>query len=277
MALAKDPARYGGRARAFDKGQPTGEILYQSNFGQNYFDGWRPSHFSAFAPVPPCGLTSYPTHSGKLALQLSTEMRTYASSNTGTQCTTFRGLSLYPSRRYLSYSGFFALGVGGYSLSWDEWGIYLDIQKSDNSSRSFPRLIVKADATTPNTYTKLRIVNNAGTEITVPGTSHLWPGDNENKQGFGYLRLTWDLQANGGLGGYKEAQMQNQVFDLTGLGGQSASTTPQTDSGSGQGPIAEYNSGLNLGLFVLRSSDALVTDQYPATLVADSIIVSSHD
>lgn len=276
MALHKDPASSGGRARAFDKG-PTGEILYASNFGENYYDGWRAAHFSGFAVTPPCGLTSYPTHSSKLALQLSTEMRTLAVGNQGTTCVTFRGLSLYTSRRYLSYSAFLAIGPGGYSLTWDTFGLYFDIQKADNSSRSFPELLVKADAMTPLTFSTLRIRNNAGTEIDVPGSSHKFPGENENKQGWGYLRLTWDLQANGGLGGYKEAQLQNQVFDLTGLGGQSADHTPQSDAVTGQGPIAEFNGGLNIGLFVTRSTDVTIADQYPATLVADSIVVSNHD
>jgi len=275
MALAKDATRYGGRARAFDKGQPTGEILYASNFGDNYFDGWRASHFTGMAATPPLGLTSYPTHSGRLALQLSTEMRTYDVNNQGKSCYTFRGLSLYTSRRYLSYSAFLALGVGGFNQTWQEFGMYFDIQKQDNSSRSFPALTVKSMGSP--TYSKVQIRNDAKTPIDIPGTTHLWTGDNENKQGFGYLRLTWDLQANSGLGGYKEAQVQNQVFDLTGLSGQSAAEPPQTDALTGQGNIAEFNGGLNIGLYINRSSDTGLADQYPATLVADSIIVSNHD
>lgn len=276
MALAKDSARYGGRARAFDNGPQTGDILYASNFGDNYFDGWRASHFSSGVPSPPIGLTAYPTHSGKLALQLSTEMRTYDAANQGVQCSTFRSLSLYTQRRYLSYSAFLALGVGGFGNTWSEFGMMFDIQKVDNSSRSFPWLKIHATGIT-NSYSKAQIVNDAGATVDIPASAHVWPGDNENKQNLAYLRLTWDLQANSGKGGYKEAQIQNQVFDLTGLGGGSADHTPQTGELTGQGSISEYNGGLNIGLYVLRSSDPTIADQYPATLVADSIILSNHD
>lgn len=274
MALAKDPASSGGRARAVDKGD-AGDIIYASNFGQNYYDGWRSSHFGHFQPGIPLGLAAYPTHSSKLALQLSTEMKDYDPSSVGGQCTSFRTLSLFTRRRYLSYSAFMALGVGGFDRSWGEFGLYLDIQKADNSSRAFPRLAIQANSAP--IYSKVRILDNAAANIAIPGANHLWPGDNENKQGFGYLRLTWDFQANSGLGGYHEAQVQNQVFDLTGLGGGSAAVSPpQTDVGTGEGNIAEYNGGLNLGVFVARSTEA-TSGNYPATLAVDSIVVSNHD
>lgn len=269
---AKDPATNGGRARAIDKG-PCGDVLYASNFGQNYFDGWRASHFGGNQAGMPIGLVSYPTHSSKLALQLSTEMRNYASGNLGTQCATFRGLSIYTSRRFLSYSAFLAAGVGGLTQSWAEFGMMLDIQKVDNSSRSFPWILLQSAASP--TFSKARIKDNSGTEIDIPGTTHLWTGDNENKQNFGYLRLTWDLQANGGLGGYYRAQVQNQVFDLTGLAGQSADFTPQSAATTGGGTIEEYNGGLNMGLYITR--DTSQTTIYPATLLADSIVLSAHD
>lgn len=275
MALAKDDARYGGRARAFDQGPATGDVVYASNFGQNFYDGWRPIHFGSFAPTQPVGLTAYPTHSGARALQLSTEMRTYAAGNAGVQCITARSLSHYcTARRYLSYSAFLTVGIGYFDLAYDIFGLSFDIQKANNSSRSLPNLIIKGALGSPN-YSKAQIINDAGATVDIPGTTHLWPGDNENKQNFGYLRLTWDLQANSGLGGYKEAQIQDQVFNLTGLGAGSAAFTPQTDVISGQGSIAEFSSGVNLGLFVSRNTAQ--PNAFPATLVADSIIVTNHD
>lgn len=276
MALAKDPSSDGGRARRFDKG-PCGDILYASNFGENHFDGWRPAHFNGFAATPPCGLTSYPTHSGKLALQLSTEMRHYASTNQGLSCVTFRSISLYGVRRYLSYSAFLALGVGGYTDGWESFGIYYDIQKQDDSSRSFPMLQVIARAAVDG-HTQARIINdNAVSHPVIPNSSHCWTGDNENKQNWGYLRLTWDLQANGGLGGYQEAQVQNQVFDLTGLGGGSAAFAPQTATSEGGAEIGQYSGGFNIGIYVNRSTVAGQEDTYPMTLAADSIVLSTHD
>ena len=276
MGLAKDPARSGGRARVIDKGSD-GDILYASNFGENYFDGWRPAHFSGFQVTPPCGLTGYPTHSGKLALQLSTEMRTWASTNQGQSCATFRGISKYGVRRYLAFSAFLALGVGGFTDSWESFGIYFDIQKQDDSSRSFPQLqVIRRDAV--DGYCQARIMNDGQSSHTaIPGLSHFWPGDNDDKQNFGYLRLTWDLQANGSLGGYHEAQIQNTVYDLSGLGGGSASETPQTLASTGNGAIGQFSGGLNIGLYVNRSSVVDVADRYPVTLVADSLVLSTHD
>lgn len=278
MGLAKDPARDGGRARVIDKGK-TGDILYASNFGENYFDGWRPAHFSGFQVTPPCGLTGYPTQGGKLALQLSTEMRTYNALNQGVTCATFRGISRYGVRRYLSYSAFLALGVGGFADCWESFGLYIDCQKQDDSSRSFPQLQIIAQSKTDG-WQKARIMNDGQASHTdIPGSQHCWPGDNDDKQNFGYMRVTWDLQANGGLGGYVEGQIQNTVYDLHSLGGGSASEIPQTDVSTGNSSTGQFSGGLNIGLFVSRSTstDPTIAARYPVTLVADSIVLSTHD
>jgi hypothetical protein len=269
MVLAKDPGSSGGRARAFDQGL-CGEILYASNFGENMYDGWRAQLYGAH-PGLPVGLVSYPTHSGKLALQLSTEMRAYSAGNLGTSCATFRSLSLYTQRQYLSLSAFLAVGAD----TWGSFGLVFDIQKADDSSRSYAQLSINQMAS-PD-YSKVAILGNSQTPIEVTGHRHVWPGDNENKQGFGYMRLTWDLLANGGLGGYYEAQIQNTVIDLTGAGGGSGSDAPQTDTSEGTTTgIGEFNGGLNIGLLLTRQINPGAVDEYPSTLVADSIVLSNH-
>jgi hypothetical protein len=76
-------------------------------------------------------------------------------------------------------------------------------------------------------------------------------GNNENKWNMTYIRLTVDMQANSGAGGYQELQVGKQVYNLTGLGAGSARSTPQYD---GVNMITDFNGGFNLGFGIVRNA-----------------------
>lgn len=248
MALRKDETTSAGRGRVVDATHTYGDVIYRSDFDSG-FDGWI-DHWNGFRPLPIVSLTTEMQLRGSRCLMLSTGEDVYSSTAWDNTCTVFKRLALYRARRFHSFSAWVAVGVGAYNATWLDWEMLLDAQKFDDSSRSLYHLRTALQPS-PD-FDRIELTDNAGGTVVVPASTHKTTGRNENKQGFNYVRLTVDTQANSGAGGYHEAQVNQSIFDLSGLAGQSAAQAPQ--GGTGQ-DIDEFNGGLNIGFSVTRNTN----------------------
>lgn len=252
MALAQDNATGAGRGRVVDSRRgKEGLVIYQSDFDHG-FDGWT-DHWGGFRPMPIVSLTDEIQNSGKRSLMLSTgEEANPIAGDPASAPAVFKRLTRHDEYRYHTFSGWFAVGVGGFDGTWQAFQLIFDTQKWDNSGRSFFKLQC-TNAVSPN-VSRWQIRNNAGGEnyINVPGSFDLFAGQNENKLNMTYVRLTVDLQANAGTGGYQSMQVGPKVIDLSGLGGGGAFEPPQASSFE----IDDFRGGHNLGLYVARNQTA---------------------
>lgn len=265
MALAKDESTSSGLGRVMDFKRDQGVVLYRSDFDAG-FDGWI-DHFSHSRPMPPISLTTEQSLRGARSLMLSTGEGAYNASAWENNILAFRRIGLYQAKRFHSYSGYFAVGSGGFTGTWATWELLIDEQKFDNSSRSLYHL--RCSSRPSPDFNRWELTNNAGASVTIPSSIGKSLGDNENKQGWNYVRLTIDTQANGGLGGYHEAQVNQSVFDLTSLGAGSAADTIQGATGNA---IDEFSGGLNMGLSITRS-----TQSGGCQLFADDLVYAVSD
>lgn len=265
MPLAKTEDTSGGRGRVFDIRRDGGDVLYRSNFDEG-FDNWT-DHWDAYRPWPIVSLSNHAQHFGRRSLMLSTgEHASPPTGDVSNQTAAFKRMTI-ADYRYFSYSTYLSLGIGGFNGTWAAFMLYIDTQEVDNSQRSFFKLQCEIKAS-PD-FNRWRIRGDGGDLDwkVVPNTEHVWMGDNDNKQNFGYVRLSIDKHANGGLGGYKECQIGRQTFDLSGLGGGSSLEAPQADSNN----ITQFNDGFNIGLGLSRNPDIAGGCQ----LYADDVVLSA--
>lgn len=253
MALAKDEGTAAGRGRVLDKYRDKGVVLYRSDFDGG-FDGWI-DHWDGFRPWPVVSLTTEMQYRGTRCLMLSTGEHASPLSNDVSNATgTFKRFARHDEYRYHSLSAFVGLGVGGFSSSWSTFALYFDTQKYDNSSRSFFKAqCVVAAAPTKNRW---QVRGDGGdTDFkNVTGADGRIIGSNENKHNMFYVRLTVDLAANSGAGGYHELQIGPSpagVFALTGLGAGSSTEPPQWD---GSDLITDFAGGMNIGFGISRAT-----------------------
>lgn len=250
MALAKDSSTSADRARVVDTVAP-GKVIYRSNFDDGNFDGWV-DHWSGLParPMPIVSLTSEMQLRGSHCMMLSTgEEASPVAGDPANAPAVFKRLYRHDEYRYHHLSAWLALGIGGFAGSASSITVMMDTNKLDNSHRSFFQLV--ADLLRPGpAFCRWTIANDAATFSTVAGTDGYLIGNNENKQGFEFIRLTVDLAANSNLGGYSQFQIGNTVFDLTTSGGGSANTAPQFD---GTNPMSDFRGGFNLGFGVSRN------------------------
>ncbi|MCV7255708.1 hypothetical protein H7J86_26435 [Mycobacterium hackensackense] len=283
MGIARDVATSAGQARALDlraSVRSGGAVLYQSNFDQG-MDGWI-DHWGGYAPQLAIGRTSEICHTGSHCLMLSTgEHAAPPADDVSSFVSAFKRLARHSDDfRYVSYSAFLAVGIGNYNGAWESFLMYIDTQKQDNSSRSF--YFLRCSRVLSGTYQGVTLVNEHGPwlirgdtgatpeqrMIRIPGSAHMHVGDNENKQNFQYVRLTVDLKANAGLGGYKELQVGEHVFDLSTLG--AGKSTEPIQGGTGI-DIDDFAGGFNIGLGIGRN--IAIADG--CQLMADNIVVSA--
>lgn len=276
MAIAKDTTTSAGRARGMDYHTPGGRVLFEDDFEAG-FCGWR-DHFGGHTPFNALSLTNYPVVAGTRALKLSTGARAYVSGQKDNTISAYKNLSIYRdiaapgASGLVSLSGYFAVGGGVGARAFYGWGISFDIQKWDNSSRAQPRLEC-SDPGSGTADVHWVIYNDAGGTVTIPNTTGITAGENENKFNFNYLRLTFDLAANGGLGGYHSCQINHKVIDLSGLGAGRGSTPPQGTTAGDY--IGNFQGGFNAGITLYRSSYNV--NNFPAWLVADRMTCTVED
>lgn len=265
QGLAQDEATGAGRGRSVDAARDKGLVIYRSNFDAG-FDGWT-DHWSGFRPAPIASLTERMQFRGKRSLMISTAEGAYNALEWSNNADIFKRLAYYRSHRFYSYSAFLALGMGGYSAAWSSFKLYMDTQHFDSASRAFYQVSCQAEGSP--TFSRWQIAKDDGSFVDVPGSDQVRTGDNENKQGFNYVRITVDSQANAGAGGYYQLQVNQNVFDLTGLGAGHGSQSPQYDTAS----IDDFSGGFNIGAGLSRST----TQDGGCQLFLDDIVLNTHD
>lgn len=251
-----------------------GKRLFHSTFADGSFDGWR-DHFAYGTPRGNVGLTRYPLMSGSHAMMISTGENVYGTGTQSNSAGTYKNLTRPADGGLASFSGFFALAGEGdlttKTFPWASWGIGLDTQKWDDTARSFFKVECRDDSNTEAPGWFIRSGSNgSSTDIAIPNSRGFFPGGNERKWNFAYLRLTVDLSANAGAGGYHEFQVGTKVFDLRGLGAGSA-----PDLILSNGSHDDFTGGFNPGVTLTRSTKN-TTYRYNA-LVADDLVCTFDD
>ena len=230
--LGRDQSILTSRARQMSLRSETERIVFHSTFNGT-FDGWR-QHQGGSIPYAPVSLSSYPVLAGTHALRIPIPANGEGS--------TYKNLSRWREARFATFSAFFTHWQSVSTAALGTWGMGIDTQFWDNSGRSFFRLVCRRDNDTGARTWAIR--SEVNTYIDVPGATHHAAGDNENKYNWDFLSLTVDLSANGGLGGYHSAQINHELFDLTGLGAGNAPHDPQVGD-----PFDSFAGGWNCGVF----------------------------
>lgn len=260
-SLARDQSVLAGASTQMDilaaeggKLRRRGKVLFSDTFSgvEGEFHHWR-DHQGARAPKVPVGLSNYPP-----GLLLSTAAVPYETGRADSETSTYKNLSRFRDTGVVSFSGFFAhagsagASAGSREVAFSSWQLGIDTQTwstqdGTGATRGFYKLIYSDSSTSndPAWY----ISNDAGDTVIIPGSRGVTAGENEVKWNRNYCRLTVDLSANGGLGGYLEAQINHKVFDLTVLGAGRGMQNPQTGSA-----MASYSGGLNFGISLVRST-----------------------
>lgn len=268
----------GGKVRS------RGRVLSYSTFEDGY-DGFATLASAGFQRMPISLSTELAAVHGTTSLKLSTAEKAYAASDITAgadgdslvAASAYKRMMSYRETGLISISAFIALRHGGandFQPVTRNIGIGLDMQKQDNTSRAFPRLFYRGYFAANGSGTaRLDIQGNSGL-LAVAGSSNTGPAANENKGNWAYIRLTFDRDANGGLGGYYEAQINHHVFDLTTFGTERGAQTPQVTADR---PMTDFRGGNNAGLFVQRNTDPGTVNQFPAVGFFDAVCVTIGD
>lgn len=262
-----------------------GDVLSFSDF-ENGYDGFAALYSAGMQRMPISLSTEIAAVTGDTSLKLSTAEKPYVSatdisggadSDSTIAASAYKRLMSYRETGLISISAFIAVRHGGNNTTQPvtrNIGIGLDMQKQDNSSRAFPRIFYRGYFAADGSGTaRLDYQGNSGL-LPVAGSSNTGLAANENKGNWAYLRLTYDRDANGGLGGYYEVQINSSVFDLRSAGSERGSQTPQVTANQ---PMTDFRGGNNAGLFVQRNTDAGTVGLYPAVGYFDGICVTIGD
>lgn len=257
-----------------------GDVIDYSTFDGGSLDGFAPQHWDGYEPVVPISTTTYPTRSGSHALMMPLGDRPYSVAEgrkkQGAWSTAIKRLSNYREAGLKSISAHIAIGSGGTQNApgWSNWGVGLDIQRQNNSTRGFFKAECLYDPA--NGTTAWYITNNSGSRVKVPGSDLSFIGENENKVNYGYVRLTIDESADSGKGGYYELQVNSRVFDLRGLGAGRGQQAPQAGNW-----LADYRGGFNPWFGIdQRTTDTgnwPDSNSWPTTMYIDSVLVTMND
>jgi len=260
--LDKDETYSPGRAGIPDKLPAGGSVLSYSDFEQG-FDGWD-QHYGGFLPNVPIGRTSRRSMFGNYGMLLSAGERPYQANvapnkqiDNGT--TAYKRMALYDDDwTTLSLSMFYTI-LGSEVLSYSAISMAFDIQAWDNSDRGHFRVELADAGTTDATLPRWKIHKNDASVVTIPSSTGAVTGENENKGGTNFARLTISRTPltgsthNGGaqdtIGSYSEFQSNNKVYDLSALGGGQGWQDPQDGD-----PIGDYRGGCNPGIGMYRST-----------------------
>lgn len=241
---------------------PDTDVLFDDAFDAG-FCGWR-DHMGGSTPQAALGLTSHPVYSGSYALKLSTSRK--RSTVNAAICSAYKNVSRFVDSGKVTYEVMLTVGGADLDEGPTNFALCIDTQLWDNSARGFYNLICRRfGGSTQTRVNEWAIISDDGTQIIFDSlaTGAPMPGDNENKMNWGYYRLTIDLSANGGLGGYHEAQIGNRVYDLRSLGAGRGAQSPQTSSSVGAGSFA---GGLNFGITMVNRN---TVDVGPDWVVVD--------
>lgn len=279
MAMAKDHSVLLGLARQWDQNAKTrtGRVLSYDNFDEG-FGRWA-DHYSG-TPRNPLSLTSERALSGKRSLMISAasgypfgDASPWLHNVSGT----YNRMTRFFTERYVDFSCIYAFG-GTDSMAVGSFFMYLDTQVWGQASptRSFFTLRSNPSSNTGIRTWGIRGNGGASDIITIPSSGGTYglatQGYNENKLNQGYMRLTVDLQANGGLGGYVECQLNHLTYNLTTVGAGSATEPPQIVAGDEDQSFAGgFNPGFGMGTTVPGTNSQIAGE---AWLILDEVAVS---
>jgi hypothetical protein len=270
--IAQDYSILTGAARAMDLTPETrtGRVLSYDNF-EDGFGRWA-DHYSG-RPFPPISLTAERALSSKRSLMLgSVTPPSGASSYFGQNTSTYNRMSRTFTERFVDFSCWFSIG-GSDALASSSWYMYLDTQAWDNTWRSFFRVQCGVSSTTGKR--RWQIADNSGAYVAVPSAGLSNPtvtGWNEGKMNANYVRVTIDMTANAGHGGYYQLQVNDRTFSLSALGAGSGDYPPQVGSGENDSFSGGFNPGFGMGSLFYGDANAVQFGK--ATLVLDEIVVS---
>jgi hypothetical protein len=288
-----------------------GKVLYASNFSTGH-DGWQ-THFVATEPRMATSLTSETSYDGSRGLMLSTAEKIYEDTDSDGQmvsCGAFRRMASWGDAEdgIISISAFVAYRSGKAVTTkpaWNNFGVLLDMQKFDNSSRNFPFIKFQSrfeeDWTTslppvlvlstgfqlgPNYPSPPFDYTNppgyiGGGQRTIVGSEWCGIGENEEKFNINYMRMSFDRTAYDGLGAYYECQMNQFHADLTHLTPQQGAHAFDRPQGTAVAtePLSnitrDYRGGLNGGISLSRSTSP--TGVFPAVATFSGITITTGD
>ena len=300
-----------------DKGgklKSRGKVLYSSDFSTGH-DGWQ-THFVAAGPRMATSLTSETSYDGSRGLMLSTAEKVYEAdtdeAGNMVSCGAFRRMASWGAAEnsIVSMSAFIAYRSGKAVTTepaWQGFGLMLDMQKFDNSSRNFPVIRFnsrfEADWTTslppvlllatgrqlgPGYPTPpFDYVNPPGFITSsygiVPGSEWCGIGENEEKFNINYMRMTFDRGAYNGLGAYYECQMNQFHADLSYLtpttGAHAFDRPPGTANPTE--PVSsltrDFRGGLNSGIVLARNTSPTTAAIFPAVATFSGITITTGD
>lgn len=247
---------------------PKGKVLLHSD-SRSMWQGFD-QHFGGYVPDCPPGFTTVRAFPGEThSLMITSGERPWPGSGMKDTGTTLNSrMTWQPSvwKRAHLCTTFVVMGTDDV-FSWSDITLSFDIQNWDNTDRAHFRATLQDRHTGTPTYDwglpGWRIANNnegGPYWVTVPGSSGSMMGENENKGGWNFARLSVDLQnpqegsTHDGsepdtIGQYLELQCNNEVYDLTGLSAGQGWQDPQDPD-----PIGDYRGGFNPGIGAWRST-----------------------
>lgn len=256
--LSRDSTFSPGRAGIPDKLPDGGEILSFDTF-QTGFGGWD-QHFGGYTPNVPVGRTARRSMFGDYGLLISAGERPYTAgkSQVDNGTTAYKRMALFDDDwEKISLSMYYSI-LGSDVLSYASISMAFDIQAWDNSDRGHFRVEL-GDGGSDTALPRWRVAKNDGTMMTIPSSTGAVTGENENKGGTNFARLTISRTPtpgsthNGGepdtMGSYAELQSNNKVYDLSALGAGQGWQDPQDGD-----PIGDFRGGFNPGIGMYRST-----------------------
>lgn len=279
-----------GPAAALDRYDyaPGAKLLVNSNSRNNW--GGFDQHFGGYLPDPPHGFTTMRAFPGEThSLLMSCGERPYVAGKGQRD----RGTTLYSrlgwqpdSYKRLHLAATFTV-LGADVWSWSSISLGFDIQSPDNLDRAHFRAQAQDPFSGDDGGLPLWKIAKNGTRnpdgseadggwATVPGSSGAMIGENENKGGWNFARLSIDLEniqagsthpayvpmtpgaeslpdvppVPDTIGRYLELQVNDEVVDLTGIAGVGQGwQKPQAPN-----PIGDFRSGCNPGIGAFRST-----------------------
>jgi hypothetical protein len=256
---------------------PNGKVALLST-SENFFQGFD-QHFGGYTPNVPHGFTTLRAMPGQeRSMLISAGERPYTAlspNQIDNGTTLYSRLTWDPAWSRVHIGMHYAImGTGAQSFS--ALGLALDVQAWDNSDRGHFRAEL-SDSGNDTNVPRWKLKKNDGSDVTVTESIGHTTGENENKGGWNFVRLSVDLDHPNGthgagtpdtIGSYLELQCNDVVSTLTGLGAGQGYQSPQVN-----GLIGDFRGGFNPGVSLYRATRTGHTSQTPMLLVGAFYVI----
>jgi len=221
-----------------------GPIIHRGRFQNGDHCGWR-QHYAYATTRTPIGTTTQQSFNSSHSLMLSTSEQTYNAADSANVAGTYLNLTRAAPSGLVSLSFWYGLAGDGsqteWKFPWSAFGFGIDTQMGDDSWRSFPKIQMEDNGTASPMW---RTIGTSAT-TDIPGSGGVFPGGNEGKLNWGYVRFTWDTTNRR----FIELQSQDRIFDLSAV-----DTTVASDTILNTGSTNDFSYGLNFGIWLNRST-----------------------